>query len=227
MIIESYPLQWPQQHPRTPPEKRKRARFSKQVRHTSSFSGNTYTSQGQLTVAEACKRVLQEIRAMTVTGRSWRADPADVVISTNIRTRQDGLPYSNALAPEDPGAAVYFVLDGEDYCLPCDKWDRVADNIAAIAAHIGALRGIERWGVGDLRQAFTGWKALPDPESVSAPSWRTVLGIESDCNDLNHVRDAYRRLRRRHHPDTPGVVPNWENFHIIQCAWEQAQRELK
>jgi len=51
-------------------------------------------------------------------------------------------------------------------CLACDRWDKVQDNIYAIAMTIEPLRGIERWGSGSMvEQAFTGFFALPAPKS--------------------------------------------------------------
>jgi hypothetical protein len=62
---------------------------------------------------------------------------------------------------------VYFKLHGKDRVLACDKWDRVADNIAAIAAHIDAIRRQDRYGVGTIDQAFAGYSALPPPGGTS------------------------------------------------------------
>jgi hypothetical protein len=176
-----------------------------------------------LSVAQARDRLLAEISAFTRAGNPWRIDPNEVVVSSDLPTRKDGLPRSGAREPNDPGVAIYFHLDGEPYCFPCDAWDRVADNIAAVAAHLGAMRGIERWGVGDLRQAFTGWKALPDPESAGGRSWRDVLGVDPDAS-LDEIKAAYLRQRREHHPDQGGDA---DRFHAVQQAWRQAQEELR
>lgn len=47
-------------------------------------------------------------------------------------------------------------------CFACEKWQDVYGNIYAIGKTIEALRGIERWGTGDMvEQAFTGFVALP------------------------------------------------------------------
>jgi hypothetical protein len=39
-------------------------------------------------------------------------------------------------------------------CLACDRWDKVQDNIYAIAMTIEPLRGIERWGSGSMVEQF-------------------------------------------------------------------------
>lgn len=97
--------------------------------------------------------------------------------------------------------AVYFRLKGEPRVLACDRWDRVADNMAALAAHIDAMRGQLRWGVGSLEQAFAGYKALP-AMPASRP-WYEVLGV-SEGASLGQIDDARRELLRKHHPDVGG-----------------------
>lgn len=75
------------------------------------------------------------------------------------------------LACIDRGAAVYFEMKGKPVSLACDKWNRVEDNIWAIAKHIEALRGQQRWGVGSIEQAFRGYTALPAIGESSASEW--------------------------------------------------------
>ena len=81
--------------------------------------------------------------------------------------------------PDDPGVAVYFQLHDKERVLACDKWDTVADNIAAIAAHIDGIRRQDRYGVGTIDQAFAGYSALPPPGGTSRPTrpWHEVLGV--------------------------------------------------
>ena len=80
--------------------------------------------------------------------------------------------------PDDPGVAVYFQLHDKERVLACDKWDTVADNIAAIAAHIDGIRRQDRYGVGTIDQAFAGYSALHWKKRKSntgdAPRWRPL-----------------------------------------------------
>lgn len=66
--------------------------------------------------------------------------------------------------------------------------------------HIEALRGQERWGVGSLDQAFAGYAALPDPDTLQ---WWEVLHVKKNATDAE-VRSAYIQLVRQHHPDAGG-----------------------
>ena len=87
-------------------------------------------------MTDATSRLIHECRLLGA---------ANVIVSTNVAVRRDGLPYARQRTPEDPGAAVYFKLESvpEGLVLACDRWLRVEDNVAAVAAHIGALRGID------------------------------------------------------------------------------------
>lgn len=152
------------------------------------------------TVAQGRDGVIKQLAMMGV--GDW-----DVVISSNVPVRRDGLPYSNQREPSDPGAAVYFKVDGKPTVLACDKWNTVGDNLWAIAKHIEAVRGQDRWGVGSLEQAFAGYAALE--QQTQASCWE-VLGIppvtaSQNGTGQNAIMDAYRRKARETHPDAGGT----------------------
>jgi hypothetical protein len=187
MSVTRYPLTWPQGWTRTPRVSRKRASFGRSQQRP----GSSWRSKESLTVSQATDRLLEELR---------RLRAVDVIVSTNLVVRIDGLPRSGQAEPTDPGVAVYFTLKKADRCLACDRWDRVADNIAALAAHVGALRGIDRWGVGTVEQAFTGYAALPPPST----DWAVVLGLQRPTVTMEAVEEAFRRLAFAAHPDRGG-----------------------
>jgi hypothetical protein len=98
----------------------------------------------------------------------------------------------------DPAVAVYFRLHNADRVLACDAWTRVADNLAAVAAHVEAIRAIERYRVGTVDQAFAGYAALPPKGST----WRTTLGFTPDqIVTPEEVDRAFRERARDAHPD--------------------------
>lgn len=218
-MTEAFPLQWPAIRSRTPARDRLTARFSSKTRIYGGADGNTsYDRQRPITVADASKRLYEEVERMqrSIGGRLWRA-----VISTNIETRADGQPRSDRRAPDDPGVAVYFRAGEKDYCFPCDKWDTVAGNIAAVAGHIEAIRRIERYGVQSLNEAFSGFVALPDQ---GHRPWRQVLEMHR-ANGVTRqdAEEAYRRLSRERHPDFGG---SHEMMAELNSAIEAARREI-
>ncbi len=105
-------------------------------------------------------------------------------------------------------------------CFACDRWAKIEENIQAIRHTINALRGIARWGSGDmLEAAFTGFQALPSPTSTDR-SWWDVLECRADSL-LETVQLNYRRLARDHHPDNGGSTARMSE---INAAWNEAKK---
>lgn len=206
----AWPLAWPISWPRS--RSRTRAKFG-HASFVENVNGQTkWTPQRRLSIAESRTRLLAEL---------GRLGAAQIVISTNIKTRGDGLPYSNAAEPSDPGVAVYFRLKGEPRVLACDKWDRVADNLAALAKHIEAVRGQVRWGVGSLEQAFGGYKALP--AMGARQPWWVVLKVDQRTATVDDIEKARNRLLMKHHPDRGG---SHDQAADVNAAYQEARMEL-
>jgi hypothetical protein len=203
MSVQRYPLQWPLGWKRTPAHQRQPARFSRRETRTNT-AGSYYRQSADLSIADAIARLMPELDLLGA---------ADEVLSTNVPVRLDGLPRSGAANPDDPGAAVYFEMAGKPRCLACDRWLRVADNIAAIAAHIYAIRAVDRYGVGTMEQAFAGYAALP----ASSEEWWLVLGVGRDASE-DEVDTAYRRLAREHHPDVGGDTNHMARLNAARDA---------
>lgn len=190
-MVEHYPLQWPPGWPRTSEKKRERARFD--------------TPR-----AKAIANLHTELA---------RLGAKKVVVSTNVETYEKGgrkIPYANQTV-EDPGVAVYFELQGQEQCIPCDKWTYVKDNIHAVGKTIEALRGLERWGAKEIMEAaFRGFKALPSPDQVfempQMKPWYDVLGVVPEA-PMSVRKAAYKAQAKYAHPDTPeGSTAKWETL---------------
>ena len=199
----AYPLAWPAEWPRT--KSRKAGRFSDR-----SKSG-WYKS---VSLAVAVDRLLSELKSMRA---------KNIVISTDLLLRNDGLPRSGQKKPRDPGVAVYFMRNGEPVSMPCDTYTEIAQNIAAVAASIAAMRTLDRHVAGYLDKAFTGFTALPSPVTMGEPPWRSVLMVGAEESRLGMVERAYKKLRGIEHPDRGGCP---ERFDRINRAWVAAQQEL-
>jgi hypothetical protein len=196
--VKRYPLEWPLGWKRTRPTARRHGRFKK---------------EGQwITTNAATARLERELE---------RLHARNPVLSTNVSLRLDGRPRSDE-KPADPGAAIYFSFRGKATVLACDTFTDVSDNIAALAAHLDALRAIERYGVGTIEQALAGYKALP---ADTAADWRAVFGFAKDSTPtLDQVDSAYKSAAKQRHPDVGGTEVEMSH---INRARDYAVMELQ
>jgi hypothetical protein len=190
---QAFPLFWPAGKKRTRPADRKRASFKTiEQRYRTGGDGSTYAVHDRkaMTVATALSRLQLELD---------RLGASRPIVSTNVELRLDGLPRSGQRAPDDPGVAVYFRVNGDPVVLAVDQYTTVADNITAIAKLIEASRAIERYGVGTLKEIFRGYMALP--AAIAPDDWRTLL---DNPPTLAHAETYYRQAMRNIHPDVGG-----------------------
>lgn len=170
--ISAFPLAWPITNPRTPSFERRNSQFK---------PGDW-------------KRVIGDLRL-----ELKRLGADNVVISTNQPIRQDGEPFTQTRRIDDPGVAVYFTIEGQQVCFPCDRWLSIAENLRAVTLHIYNMRAQDRYGVGTSKQAFAGYKAL---QASNKENWWDVLQCDRE-DSLDIVQGQYRRLFRTAHPDSP------------------------
>ena len=197
----AYPLTWPVGQPRTKSLNRNpRAPFSVGEKYEATVSN---WNNGQRIEKVVQKHRSKEVSAGLATERLQQQlellGAEHPILSTDIELTLGGLPKSGRRDPDDPGAAVWFTLQGKRTVLACDKWTRCADNIAALAAHIRAIRSVENYGVGTLEQAFRGYRALAAPNTEKP--WREVL---TGCSTLDEAETKYRERARVCHPDRGG-----------------------
>lgn len=201
--MTAYPLTWPAGWRRS--KSRKRATFSK--------------NHNRVTIAEGIRRVKAELIRLGIDVHTEGL----VMISSHLRVRKDGGPISDQREPEDPGVAVYWKKpkDAQHKVMAVDLYDKVADNLAALAATLEAMRAIERHGGAViLERAFTGFLALPAPNT-----WRAVLGYaEQTTPTLAMVKEVYCKKAMLEHPDKQGgSEPRMKE---LNWAMEEAKREL-
>lgn len=212
-MINNYPLSWPHGWPRTEKHNRKDGRFSKKGTHTS-LSGASWQTTNDITISNATDRILTQLGRM-------RADE-DFVISTNLKTRLDGLPRSSQRMPEDSGVAVYWKdKKNKKMSIAIDIYEKVEHNMAAIAATLDALRGIERWGGAQIiERAFMGFAALDAPTDIQEEPWWEILNTDKD-GSAKDIELAYKRARRKAHPDSEGGSDL--KFIVIESAYKTAK----
>lgn len=212
-MINAHPLTWPDGWKRTPSHRRESGRFGKKERDRA-FQ--------PLSINDGVQRVLLELERIGVTRD-------DLVISTNVPTRMDGLPRSDKAAPSDPGVSVWWESKKGRRVMAIDRYSSVADNLAAIAATLEAMRAIERHGSAEvLERAYTGFTALEhDARSPKTRTWREILfpnGVPADVS-LDLVKRHYRSLAAIAHPDKQGG--SHEAMTELNTALAEAEKELQ
>lgn len=202
-MISAFPLTWPEGWKRTDSWRRKAGRFNSYGRAVS--------------ISEGVERVFAELEKLNITRN-------DLVISTNVKSRLDGFPRSDQPKPADPGVAVYWETKKGNKVMAIDRYTEVADNLAAIAATLDAMRAIERHGGAEiLDRAFTGFTALPNPDK--ARTWRDVLGYQPHDNPAaSDVKARYRVLAQSRHPDRGGSEAAMSEINQALAAAEKEVR---
>lgn len=218
MKREPFPLQWPEGWKRTREADRQKSKFG-------------HKGSGQVSLSNALFLLRAELD---------RLGAANVVITSDLPTRNDGLPYADGRAT-DPGIAVWFAMVSnqkvEERVFACDKWRSPAENMQAIALSVEAMRGLSRWGAGDVvSRAFSGFAALPPGAGEEAPQgprkrpWREVFSFDHGVYGKLHKADQLALVRLRHrdaiktaHPDAGG---SHEAAAEVNAALAEAEAEL-
>lgn len=188
-MYEAYPLDWPADYPRS--DSQKKSKFT-------------------TTLGKARDFVNAELKRLNAT---------DAVISTNVPLKDNGDLRADwsRYKFDDTGVAVYFTRNDQQVVLCCDTYSKVWDNLHAIGRTIEALRQIDRDGVSDfLNRSFSGFKRLS--EVTEALDCFQILGIHRGAT-LKDVRDAYRALSKKFHPDVGGSS---QKFNQLYEAYLQA-----
>lgn len=203
--VTASPLTWPHGWKRTPAGHRVDARFGSRKKQT-----NGYHALQKITVAHAVDAVYVQLRMMGF--GDWQS-----ILSTNLNLRLDGIPRSGQPEPQDTGASVWWRKDTDQpyKVLAIDQYDRVADNIYAIAKTLEAMRGIGRWGSGEiLERTYTGFTALPGPDTAGGVDHYQVIGAQAGDSPTD-LSQAYRRALSAAHPDKGGSS---DQFHAVREA---------
>ncbi len=197
--ITAYPLTWPVGYKRTPDAYRTWSRFNQSYGKAQNF-------------------MRDEVQ---------RLGGSNLIVSTNLRIRKDGMLYADELNRkiDDPGVAIYFQRKGKPVAMCADKYLRIWENMYALGKSIEAMRGMDRWGVSEmLDRAFTGFTALPDAIVTAAPNWWEVLGFDNNPGSICAVKARYYELVKQHHPDVGGDT---KKIKLINWAYTEALKQLE
>jgi hypothetical protein len=174
-MSSAYPLSWPVGVPRVDP-------------------GRRANSQFKTALDPALKNVANSLRRF---GEATGKAVSSIVISTNYTLGDRN--------PTDPGVAVWFLWDGRERCIAVDRYPRIEHNLQAIH-HVLEARVVEarHGGLRIVQQTFTGFIALPAPESIGGKTPAQLLGLDGKSFDRAAVIAAHRELAMKAHPDREG-----------------------
>ncbi|AKU43478.1 molecular chaperone [Caulobacter phage Sansa] len=198
---QRFPLAWPTHKPRTKNRQAGKFRYK---------DGRGWMVD--LTTAMAMERLDREINLL---GAQLP------ILSSNIELKMDGRPRSGT-DPADPGVALYFQLKGKPHTMACDTYNNVAQNIAALAAHIESTRAIERYGVATAAEVLQAFTALPPPINMPAPSrpWWEVFGVIRTQVGPDDIQALYRAKAKQ-------AAGDEERLKELNLAKDDALAQLK
>lgn len=158
---------------------------------------------------------LKNVRnSLVLFGKDSGTPTEDIVISSNVTLGEN--------KPKDPGVAVWFKWEKKQLCIAVDRYEKVEENLQAIHLIIESRRTeLRHGGLHLLRQAFAGFKALP--ENVNGETWYSILGVSSTANAVQ-IKEAYIRKAKEAHPDAGGSDAL---FNKVKNAFDQGMNQLK
>lgn len=143
--------------------------------------------------------------------------------------RNDGWPRGSASQPAHPATEVHFTSRKKQLAFKCHRFSRFEDNLRAIALSLEALRKVDRYGVSDQAQQYSGWAQLPAAgESDSLQKAVTLIvslageghSRERVLAEAGAATAAYRAAAKLVHPDTNPGAPR-SGWDALQAAKEQ------
>ncbi len=138
--------------------------------------------------------------------------------------RMDGWIRASARI-RSPGIILSFESCHGALRYPCDTYMHWTENLRAICLALKALRAVDRYGVTQHAEQYTGWRQLPD--STGLASKEQAAGVlkswavcEFTIQDLikwpDVAKSAYKRACVRAHPDKS--TGSTEAFAAVQQA---------
>lgn len=193
-------VEWPPGFDRTPPAERE-----------------PYPNTFRVDLQRAFEEILDELRKLGV-------DEIKISSGTDHQRENPNVPYAGAPTKvDDPAVVVYFEKAGEEYAVPCDRWDNVRDNAQAIAKYLEAKRPLEedRYGVETIESEFSTSKLPSGDETGGSPLASEedpyeVLGVHPTADD-EKVKEVAKIRKKAEHPDNGG---DREEFKRVVAAEE-------
>jgi hypothetical protein len=195
-MVEAYPLRWPDGWPRTESWERE--------------SDSRFGGSGKITVGRARDQLMDELRRLGAT---------EIVVSSNVPVRADGLLRADDRRLDDPGIAVYFLFKKRRMVMARDGFQTVAGNLRSLGLAIDGMRQLDRHGGRFmLERAFEGFLAIAPPDWKKP--WREVFGVKADWK--GDIGELYRTKARIRHPDAGGSDALMAELNVAYAEARQA-----
>lgn len=186
-------------------------------------TSTTFRSGGRpINAPSAERRLIDTLDAFTPRGHNYRTWGIEIAADWEVGKLGGFLADGGRGRSGDPAVVLSFILDRKALTLPCDRYDTVAGNLAAIAAHLDAVRGIERWGVATVHQLLSAHAALPRNAGGEGRAWWEVLEVAPIASPTD-VESAYRRLARQRHPDNGGSDAAMAELNLARDEWRASR----
>lgn len=132
--------------------------------------------------------------------------------------KTDQRPYARA-SPDDPGFVLRWTMDGDQYAVACDRWNRLRDNVRTVGLYLNEKRKMEQRPVETGESEFANARLPPgdeDAEIIVAGTGQTespheVLDIDPEAPD-EVVKAAFRAKAKDAHPDKGGSRDEWQQL---------------
>lgn len=131
--------------------------------------------------------------------------------------------------PARPGVVLAFDSLKGHLELPCDAFDSYIDNLRAIGLALEALRAVDRYGVTQRNEQYTGWLALPAPMSpgdeikTTAQALAFLRKIIGGRVDALPIQQVLRDCQLETHPDRGGDADDFKR--LMKCERLLVQEE--
>lgn len=148
-------------------------------------------------------KALEAVMVLDVMERDIRTDG-----ELNMRARPDSPRVGLLIERYAARQRVSESAARESLAFYCDRYVDWQDNVRAIALSLEALRKVDRYGVTNAGEQYTGWRAITDG-TMSALDARDLLsrltGTEiRSIPSTAEMLGVYRAARRVAHPDAGG-----------------------
>lgn len=126
--------------------------------------------------------------------------------------RRDGMLHARARVGF-PGVKVSFDSRHGPLTYVTDAYESWQANVRAIALGLGALRAVDRYGIGSTGEQYRGWTAIANSSSAGMSRAEAAQFLVHDLDgrytaervlaSASEAQQAYRQAALRWHPDRP------------------------